>query len=936
MKLLKSSHLNSSIKLPLLILIIGLLITHQAFNSVKLDNDLRKKNYLDFRVREAVTLINQRMQSYEQLLRGVTGLFKASISLERHEFKNYVATLDLVNNYPGVLGVGFSLIVPATKKAEHIASMHREGFPEYTIRPDGPRDVYSSIVYIEPFSGRNLRAFGYDMYSEPVRHEAMQKAVDSGHAKLSGKVKLVQETGKQDQAGFLMYMPIYRNASNIDTLSERRAHLVGWAYAPFRMSDLMNGLLSEHAKDFDIEIYDGETISNDALLYDSADAKLVNTELSNTLQVKIADHTWTILIRPLATIAASVHTNPPELVAAIGILISVLLSLFVRFLLIRNKEEEKRAAELIAANTELIFQNNEKEKRATELSISELFAKQSLAELKYQKSAVDEHAIVSVTDVRGIITYANSKFCKISGYTEEELLGQDHSILSSGYHPKGFFKEMYRTVATGKHWHDEVCNRAKDGSLYWVDTTITPFMDDNGKPKSYISIRTDISLRKAAEEKNGILALYDPLTNLPNRRLLLDRLKQALANSARSTKRGALLFLDLDHFKTLNDTLGHDVGDLLLQSVASRLTTCVRAGDTVARFGGDEFVILLENLSAHDIEAANQTEDVAEKIIQALNQPYQLNTHNYYNTCSIGATLFVGHEHALEELLKQADIAMYESKNNGRNTIRFFDPKMQEVITARVDLENELKKAIENQQFELHYQIQVDSNGQALGAEALIRWQHPERGMISPYHFIPLAEETRLILPIGQWVLDTACAQLNKWQQAPQAQGLVLAVNVSAKQFAQLDFVNQVKDTIQRHGIKPTLLKLELTESTLVDNINDIITKMNALSKLGIRFSLDDFGTGYSSLQYLKTLPLDQLKIDRSFVRDIATDSSDRAIVRTIITMAHSLDIDVIAEGVETAEQQQFLVDNGCTQYQGYLFSKPVPIDEFEALLSKI
>lgn len=935
MKLLKSSALNLSIKFPLLILIVGLLITFQLFNTVKTDNEQKKKVYLDFRIDEAVTLIYQRTQSYEQLLRGVTALFKASISVERNEFKNYVATLNLAHNYSGIHGVGFSLIVPAAKKTQHIASIHNEGFPEYSIQPDGQRDNYTSIVYLEPFADRNLRAFGYDMFTEPVRHDAMQKAVDSGQARLSGKVKLVQETGKHDQAGFLMYLPIYRNASNIYSVSERRAHILGWAYAPFRMNDLMNGLLSEHAKDFDIEIFDGESMSKDALLYDSADAKLVNAESGKTFKMQIADHTWTILIRPLPSISSSAHTNRPELVAAIGIFISILLSAFVWFLLRRNEEEETRAAELVIINKELIFQNNEKEKRAAELSISELLAKQSLAELQYQKSAVDEHAIVSVTDVRGIITYANSKFCKISGYTKEELLGQDHSILSSGYHPKGFFKQMYRTVATGKHWHDEVCNRAKDGSLYWVDTTITPFMDDDGKPKSYISIRTDISLRKVVEEKNGILALYDTLTNLPNRRLLLDRLKQALAKSARSAKRGALLFLDLDHFKTLNDTLGHDVGDLLLQSVASRLTSCVRAGDTVARFGGDEFVILLENLSVHDIEAGAQTEDVAEKIIQAINQPYQLNTHTYYNTCSIGATLFVAHEHALEELLKQADIAMYESKNNGRNTIRFFDPKMQEVITARVDLENELKKAIENQQFELHYQIQVDNNGQALGAEALIRWQHPERGMISPYHFIPLAEETRLILPIGQWVLDTACAQLNKWQQAQLTQGLVLAVNVSAKQFAQLDFVNQVKDTIQRHGINPTLLKLELTESTLVDNINDIITKMNALSKLGIRFSLDDFGTGYSSLQYLKTLPLDQLKIDRSFVRDIATDSSDRAIVRTVITMAHSLKINVIAEGVETAEQQLFLLNNGCRQYQGYLFSKPVPIDEFEALLRK-
>lgn len=298
--------------------------------------------------------------------------------------------------------------------------------------------------------------------------------------------------------------------------------------------------------------------------------------------------------------------------------------------------------------------------------------------------------------------------------------------------------------------------------------------------------------------------------------------------------------------------------------------------------------------------------------------------------------MFNGHELVTDELLKQADIAMYQAKSEGRNALRFFDPMMQEAIAVRADLEKELRKAIEKNHFQLHYQIQVGSTGQALGAEALIRWQHPERGMISPLNFIPLAEETGLILPIGQWVLDTACAQLKKWQQNPLTKDLVLAVNVSAKQFLQEGFVVQLMETVNRHYINPSLLKIELTESILVERINDVIIKMNALRKIGIRFSLDDFGTGYSSLQYLKMLPLNQLKIDQSFVRDIATDSSDRAIVRTIITMALSLDINVIAEGVETAEQRQFLLDNGCTHYQGYLFSKPVPIEEFEVLLRKI
>ncbi|MDF1584455.1 MAG: GGDEF domain-containing phosphodiesterase, partial [Methyloprofundus sp.] len=335
------------------------------------------------------------------------------------------------------------------------------------------------------------------------------------------------------------------------------------------------------------------------------------------------------------------------------------------------------------------------------------------------------------------------------------------------------------------------------------------------------------------------------------------------------------------------------------------------------------------------LEAAAQTKLVGNKILASLNMPYQLNENTHYSTPSIGATIFNDHQQSLDTVLKQADIAMYKAKESGRNALQFFDPKMQETITHRADLECELRKAIQLQQFQLHYQVKVDNEGQSTGAEALIRWQHPERGMISPFHFIALAEETGLILAIGQWVLDTACMQLKLWQKDPVMRKLSLSINVSAKQFLQKDFVQQINAAVQRHNINPKQLKLELTESMLVDNIETIISIMKTLNATGIGFELDDFGTGYSSLQYLKKLPLDQLKIDQSFVRDIVTDLSDKAIVRTIILMAHSLDMNVIAEGVETLEQQKFLMDHGCMHYQGYLFSKPIPIDQFEALLRK-
>lgn len=594
----------------------------------------------------------------------------------------------------------------------------------------------------------------------------------------------------------------------------------------------------------------------------------------------------------------------------------------------QNDEKEKRAAELVTANAELNFQSKEKEKRAAELTIAN-------AELSIAATVFESQEAMMVTDANNIILRVNNAFTKITGYSAEDVIGQTPSILNPGMQSKKLHAEMWNSIDSKGMWRGEVLTRRKNGEVYPEYLYISEVRNTSGIVTNYVSTRTDITASKAASDEIQRLAFYDPLTQLPNRRLFLDRLNQALAFGAHCGQRGALLFLDLDKFKNLNDTLGHDIGDLLLKLVTKRLSECLRESDTVARFGGDEFVVLLENLSNDTLEAAAQTKYIATKISLSLNQPYLLNGHVCHNTSSIGATLFSGHDLAAEELLKQADIAMYQSKGEGGNTLRFFDQIMQEAIVARVELENELREAIAQQQFQLHYQMQVDQNGRPLGAEVLIRWQHPKRGMTPPLEFITMAEDTGLILPIGQWVLETVCAQLNSWQHDPFTRDVVLAVNISAKQLQQADFVEQVLDIIERNRINPALLKLELTESMLIDNIEDIICKMNKLNKIGIRFSLDDFGTGYSSLQHLKLLPFEQLKIDKSFVRDIATDSNDRTIVRTIITMASSMDISVIAEGVEIAEQRQFLLDNGCSHYQGYLFSKPIPLGQFEAILKR-
>ncbi|BBE50390.1 putative signaling protein [Ferriphaselus amnicola] len=558
------------------------------------------------------------------------------------------------------------------------------------------------------------------------------------------------------------------------------------------------------------------------------------------------------------------------------------------------------------------------------------------SQLRIAAIAFETHEAIMITDANADIIRVNHAFEVITGYSAEEVLGKNPRILSSGQEEAGFYAQMWKHLLENGSWSGEILDKRKNGQIYPKWLTITAVKNRDGETTEFVAIFSDITRRKQAEEEIFSLAFYDALTKLPNRRFLLERLQQSLVASSRNHHYGALLFLDMDRFKILNDTLGHDHGDLFLIEVAKRMQHSVRDMDTVARIGGDEFVILIEEIAPDSHDALQKAAMIAEKIRLALARPYHLNDKEYRSSPSIGVCLYRGEQESVDDLLKHADMAMYQAKESGRNAVRFFDPAMQLAVENRAALEAELRHALPNGQFQLYYQVQLDSQLRALGAEALIRWAQPQRGMVSPAQFIPIAEDSSLILEIGNWVLETACKQLAAWSTRELTRDLSLAINVSAQQFKRQDFVQNVSAMVERYQISPSRLKLELTESVVLSDVSDVIGKMHALKAVGINLSLDDFGTGYSSLSYLKQLPLDQIKIDQSFVRDITSNIDDATMVQTIISLANHFNLNVIAEGVETEEQLHFLKQNGCMAYQGYLLGRPMPIDEFETSLQQL
>ena len=569
--------------------------------------------------------------------------------------------------------------------------------------------------------------------------------------------------------------------------------------------------------------------------------------------------------------------------------------------------------------------------RITLIDIEE--TKRLEAELRLAAAAFNTQEGIMITSADGVIERVNQAFTRITGYSAEEAIGHSGSLMRSDMQDASFYEEMWQRLRHDGRWQGELWNRRKSGELYPQWLSITEVSGDNGNPPRYVGTMIDITERKEREREIAQLAFFDPLTDLPNRRLMKDRLQQALTACQRSKREGALMFIDIDRFKQINDTLGHDLGDALLRQAAKRLVACVREGDTVARLGGDEFVVMLPpSLSEVPHASVAQATAIGEKILAAMRLPYRVGPTELRSSASIGITLFGDYSGSVDDMLKRADQAMYQAKAAGRDALRFFDAAEQQKMQGRAAIEADLRAAVAQGQLVLHYQPAVDTMGRVVGAEALMRWQHPQHGLMLPDEFIAVAEDSGLIIPMGLWALQTACAQLEAWTTDAVMGKLDVSVNVCALQLLDADFVSQVLGVLKRYRVQPARLKLELTESVLMHDVDDTIAKMRELKSRGVGFSLDDFGTGYSSLAYLKRLPLDQLKIDRSFVNDMVTKPHDAAIVHTIIELGRSLGLTVISEGVETRAQCDLLAHMGCQAFQGRLFGMPMTADELRVM----
>ncbi len=995
-----------------IVLSLSLIITLCVWSVSKHYYENRAQEHFTEHVNTNIENINKRFLRYESVLRSGIGLFEASDHVSRKEWHDFVQALQLKKFYPGLQGIGFSLMLSRDEVAPLEQKMRAEGYPSFSLKPVGKRDQYSSILYLEPMDERNIQAIGYDMFSDPIRREAMERARDTGIASASGRVKLVQEIDTDIQLGLLMYLPLYQKGVKIDTVEERRKALIGYIYSPFRMNDFMQSIgLKNHRINF--LIYDGLKYDETHLLYRSFESSSYTPKHIAHRKIEIGGRTLDTIFSSTPEFDAEIDSIYPLLLTLVGLfayffLLAIVVILFRGRIALKAKTKELEVNRtwletLLESSIDgihiLDFDGNliewspsfremlgYTEEEAFHLKVSDWDAKYSADEiikaihtisnagpmmietihrrkdgtlmdvemstrpiilegqryiyasarditerkkvenelLKLSQAVEQSPNTIIITDLDGTIVYVNAAFELATGYTKAEAIGKNPRLFQSGKTPKNYYDEMWKELLGGNIWRGEFINKRKNGSEYIEAVKVAPIFQPNGRITHYMAIKEDISEKKYAEERLHYLTNFDLLTGLPNRIQLEDRINYAIKLAKRHNGEFAVMFLDLDHFKDINDALGHKSGDRLLIQAAKRLQSIIRDEDTISRLGGDEFIFLLPDSDAEGVV------HVVQKLLNSMAEPFVIDQNELTVTASIGIAIYPSDGTDQETLSKNADTAMYRAKQNGRNTYCFFTQAMQESTARNLQLTNALHHALERNQLRVVYQPQISAlDGHIIGAESLLRWTHPEFGDISPVEFIPLAEDSGLILPIGEWVLRTAVQQAKSWIDSG-FEPIVIAVNLSAVQFRHPHLVELISTILDEIGLPPEYLEIELTEAVAMHDPQLAYTVMDNLHEKGIRMSIDDFGTGYSSLSYLKKFKVYKLKIDQSFIRNITTDLEDKAIVNAIIAMAYGLGMQTIAEGVETIEQHNFLREQGCNEIQGYYHSKPLSPEAFE------
>jgi diguanylate cyclase (GGDEF)-like protein/PAS domain S-box-containing protein len=913
-----------------LALALGLMTTAILFSGVRRLEQARIASDFGQRGEAYIATIEDGFQSALEVLSDTNRLFATFGTVDNEQFRAFTAPI--LARHPYIRALDFHRLVAETERAAYEERM-RQRYPQFVITelrdgrpvPAASRPRHNVVEYMEPLEG-NERAFGIDAFHVPSLRAAFDRAVDSGQPAASDFFQLAQVTG--GQRGFAYIFPVYRPGSATDDVESRRANVIGDTAAIFHLDQLMTQVMhAGNITDVDIRLYAAEQADDQHLVFHTGsddghagmEGLLYKPPKSVSRTFTVAGKSWHIVLAA-PTEAFSLGHRASLITLCTGILMSILASLWIQTLVSRARHVQQLVA---LRTTELQIAN----RRMHEDITARQRAEQALR--LYERAIESSANAIVIVRANGTIfsyDYVNPAFTRITGYTAEEALHRHFGFTHADLPGEQAGRAELRAAMTEQREGRAVLPGVrKDGTHYWTDAYVSPVRNEDDSITHHVLILHDVTRTRMYEEELAFQANSDALTGLANRSLLRDRLKQAIAYASGDGNPIWVVFIDLDRFKLINDTLGYQAGDKLLMAIARRLEGLLLDTDTAARFSGDEYALILTERNGRPL-----TTEVLQRLMETIRQPLNIDGHDIVLTCSIGVTVYPHDGSDAETLIQHADLAMFRAKQEGHDRFRFFTPIMNEQALHRLRLEGDLRNAIERHEFVLHYQPQFDAqSGELVGCEALIRWQHPELGMVSPMDFIGLAEDTGLITPIGEWVLRTACAQNAAWQRAGVGHFRV-AVNMSAPQFAHSDIVSIVAAILDETGLEPQYLEIELTESVVMTNVNRAIGVLSELKQLGVHLSVDDFGTGYSSLAYLKRFPIDVLKIDRSFVRDLAVNPHDEQIVVSIISLAHNLGMKVVGEGVETKEQLAFLQAHRCDIMQGYYFAVPMPVESFE------